>query len=69
MAAPVAAQPHFRAGPEKELFDAAMYDIRYDVASDGRFLMVKTADPAAYNRIHVVVNWFEELKRLVPTDP
>jgi hypothetical protein len=40
----------------------------YDVAADGRFLIVKrnvSADrkPAA---IVVVLNWFEELKRLVP---
>lgn len=35
----------------------------YDVASDGRFLMVQEAPPT---RINVVLNWFEELKRLVP---
>ncbi len=42
----------------------------YDVAPDGRFLMLKGEDgakPAAY-RLHVVLNWFEELKRLVPTN-
>ena len=41
--------------------------VTYDVTRDGqRFLMVKQqAVPAA--QIHVVVNWFEELKRMVPT--
>jgi hypothetical protein len=42
----------------------------YDVSADGRrFLMVKgdpTADQATPNMV-VVLNWFEELKRLVPT--
>ncbi|MGD2167628.1 MAG: protein kinase, partial [Gammaproteobacteria bacterium] len=44
----------------------------YDVAPDGRFLMIEQfgsaigdADSAS---IVVVENWFEELKRLVPTD-
>ena len=36
----------------------------YDVASDGRFLMIQESAPT---RINVVLNWFEELKWLVPT--
>ena len=44
----------------------------YDVSLDGkRFLMMKNADPLSSTstaaRIIVVQNWFEELKRLVPT--
>jgi serine/threonine-protein kinase len=42
----------------------------YDVAPDGRFLMIKpagTSQEAATNVI-VVQNWTEELKRLVPVD-
>ena len=43
----------------------------YDVSRDGRFLMIKDApagDPnAAPASIVVVLNWFEELTRLVPT--
>ena len=43
----------------------------YDIARDGRrFLMIKegSADGARpTNSIVVVQNWFEELKRLVPT--
>jgi len=38
------------------------------LSPDGRFLMIEEVDelpePA---EVHVVLNWFEELKRLVPT--
>ena len=38
----------------------------YDVTPDGqRFVMVQ--EKRVVNRLQVVVNWFEELKRLVPT--
>ena len=36
----------------------------YDVSADGRFLMVALRSP---DRLVVVQNWLEELKRLVPT--
>jgi serine/threonine-protein kinase len=40
----------------------------YDVSPDGqRFLMLKE-DPQAAARLLVVQNWFDELKRLVPTN-
>jgi len=40
----------------------------YDISPDGkRFLMLKEVTPEA-TQINVVLNWFEELKRLVPTD-
>ena len=38
----------------------------YDVLPDGRFLMVRGADPSGTREIVLVQNWFEELKRLVP---
>jgi len=39
----------------------------YDISPDGkRFLMLKEVTPET-TQIHVVLNWFEELKRLVPT--
>ena len=47
-------------------FDRSNYQDRaaYDVASDGRFLVVTNT----WNtELRVVFNWFEELKRLVPT--
>ena len=44
----------------------------YDIAPDGqRFLMIKAGegeDAPATPRIIVVQNWFEELRRLVPTN-
>jgi hypothetical protein len=43
--------------------------INYDVAPDGQhFLMVQGSEQeAAPTRLNVIVNWFEELKRRVPT--
>jgi len=36
----------------------------YDVAADGRFLMVQPLHPdPPTDQIHVVLNWFEELTR------
>ena len=42
----------------------------YDVSPDTeRFLMIREPeDSATGDQIHLVFNWFEELKRLVPTD-
>ncbi len=41
----------------------------YDVSSDGQTLfMVRRAEPFADDTVHVVGNWFEELRRLVPTN-
>ncbi len=44
----------------------------YDVAPDGqRFLMIKEGTPAESGTppsLILVQNWFEELRRLVPTD-
>jgi serine/threonine-protein kinase len=40
----------------------------YDVSPDGqRFLMIKGSPPLAASRINVLLDWPEELKRLVPT--
>ncbi len=42
----------------------------YDIHPDGqRFLMMNMQGPEGPRpKINVVLNWFEELKRLVPTD-
>ncbi len=65
------------AGNPKVLFEGSYLSIHsspsgfqfYDVSPDGRFLMLKEegvkAEPA---QITVILNWFEELKRLVPTN-
>ncbi len=34
----------------------------YDLAADGRFIMVRTPDESLPRQINVVLNWFEELK-------
>jgi len=41
----------------------------FDIASDGRFLMVKPlATSASYNQLVIVQNWQEELKRRAPNN-
>ena len=42
--------------------------INYDVSTDGRFLMMERSQEATADRPHVILNWFEELKRLAPTE-
>jgi len=73
MAVPIEPGPAFRAGNPTKLFGgsyfAALNGRTYDVSSDGqRFLMVKdkTTSPRIANRIIVVENFFEELKRRAP---
>ena len=38
----------------------------YDIAPDGRFLMVRLADDANLTQVHVIVNWLAELAVLPP---
>ena len=40
----------------------------YDVAADGRFLMILTDEDSTTTQVNMIQDWFEELKRLVPTD-
>ena len=63
----------FSAEPAVALFDGPYLDASgryYDVTPDGRFLMIKAGWLSAGREapLHVVLNWFEELERLVPTD-
>ena len=45
------------------------YRAHYDVHPDGRrFLMLAESEDESRPRINVILNWVEELKRLVPTD-
>ena len=40
----------------------------YDVSADGeRLFVVKGTRERTGTKLHVIQNWFEELKRLVPT--
>jgi serine/threonine-protein kinase len=72
MAVEVTLGDRLTAGRPRELFSGA-YMARnsrmdYDVAADGRFVMVKTPDEDRAREINVVLNWFQELESLVPTD-
>jgi len=75
MAVDVAARPTFTSGRPRMLFEGPYEPTpvtfpNYDVSPDGRrFLMLKPAEQqqTAATQINVVLNWTEELKRLVPT--
>ena len=75
MAVPVTIQPAFSAGKPAVLFEGSyvasafpLTGVTYDVTRDGqRFLMVKE-QAQSNSEINVIVNWFEELKRLVPVN-
>jgi Tol biopolymer transport system component len=75
MAVDVATAPSFSIGKAHKLFEGHYLPNdgyarpNYDVSSDGQhFLMVKpVGQPGRATQIEVVLNWTEELKRLVPT--
>jgi serine/threonine-protein kinase len=67
MAVSVSADPALSLGQVMTLFDAPFRmgtpSAQYDVAADGRLVMV--GEPRT-TQIHVVLDWFDELKRLAP---
>jgi serine/threonine-protein kinase len=73
MAVDITSGPGFVAGSPRLLFEVPLVSygdsfISYDVAPDGRFLGIRDVNPdPPTNQINVVLNWFEELKRRVPT--
>ena len=71
MAVRIETQPELRPQSPELLFDGDYFHRNrpsYDVATDGRFLMIQPMITEEDAQIHVILNWFEELKRLVPTD-
>ncbi len=75
MVVDVTTQPSLALGSPRLLFEGAYVSTpwpltNYDVTPDGRsFVMVKAGEqPLERNHINVVLNWFEDLKRLVPAD-
>jgi eukaryotic-like serine/threonine-protein kinase len=74
MAATVTSQAPLTFAPPRVLFadrfemPQAGSHVSYDVAKDGRFLMIAAPEGRAgsQSEIHVVLNWFEELRRLAP---
>jgi serine/threonine-protein kinase len=76
MAVPVKTDPGFAAGNPAVVFEGSYATPQggrgYDVSPDGRrFLMIKegasSGDATPQAQIILIQNWFEELKRLVPT--
>jgi hypothetical protein len=77
MSVPVAPGPGFTPGRPARVFDGGNYagggaqggGRTYDVTADGRrFLMLKGGAARAAPELVVVLNWFEELRRLAPID-
>ena len=75
---PIETEPRFAPGTAQVLFDTAGYALtegpprQFDIAPDGqRFLMLKpvaaTDGGGAAPEIVLVLDWFDELRRLVPT--
>ena len=67
--------PDFAAGRPRMLFKGRFQSghseqvLHFDVTPDGqRFVMVESTAESEPTEIVVVFNWFEELKRLVPTE-
>jgi len=74
MVVSVVTAPTFQAQTPRLLFEGSYkYDpgglvSNYDISLDGQqFMMVKETEDQEAKQINVVLNWFEELKRLVPT--
>ena len=71
MAASIDLSDGVRVGTPQALFSAAAYEQdpfaipMYDVAEDGRFLMIREPGSAA-SQISVVLNWTRELLERVP---
>ena len=81
MAVPIETDNGFSSGTPVELFRVPSSDVaptstagrsgrNYDVAEDGQKFLMIAADTTQQdtNDLVLVQNWFEELKRLVPTD-
>jgi Tol biopolymer transport system component len=71
VAVTIETEPKLRVTDYKELFDWKYLSCgncqTYDVAPDGRFLMIRDPEGSQRQQINMVLNWFDELKRLVPT--
>jgi serine/threonine-protein kinase len=68
MTVDIETEPDFIAGTPQVLFEAPFpVSPEFDVTPDGqRFLMVQIGEQQGAGLINVVLNWFEELKDLVP---
>jgi len=69
--ASISTEPKFTVEKRQVLFEGSYLNVSglsYDVSPDGqRFLVLQPEyDDSEVRELHVVLNWFEELKRLVP---
>ena len=53
---------------ESRRFAASGYRAAYDVAPDGRLLMISTGEAGQSFRFRLVLNWFTELLERVPVE-
>jgi len=69
MAVAINTKPKFSPGKLTLLFEAPSIINYYGIAPDGqRFVMIEEGEYSTLpNQLNIVLNWFEELKRLVPT--
>lgn len=69
LAAAVETEPQLRVVGSRELFEGRYLSClscqTYDVGPDGQFLMIQDPQEPAPAGINVVLNWFEDLKRLM----
>jgi serine/threonine-protein kinase len=77
LAVPVSTAPTFRPGTPKLVFERQYIRspglISYDISPDGqRFLMIRDSsvgdETSTRPELTVVLNWLDELKRLVPSN-
>lgn len=66
MVVPVETEATFTAGAPEALFTGNYFVSRnrnYDISPDGRrFLMIREPGTSPRTRLHLIFNWFEELK-------
>jgi hypothetical protein len=72
MVVSISTEPEFVAGTPEVLFEGPYGQVgglSYDAAPDGqRFLvLLPEHDDSQVRELHVVTNWFEELKELAPS--
>ena len=72
MSVSIQTEPGFVAGKPRTVFEGSLVDTdarSHDISGDGRrHLIIRPSAPSTATQLNVIVNWFEELKRLVPTD-
>ncbi|MFQ5745416.1 MAG: hypothetical protein ACE5HV_17825, partial [Acidobacteriota bacterium] len=71
MAVAIETEPSFRAGRPETLFESAFVldqfgNPNYDVSPDGRRFLMIEGTASTTTQVPVIVNWFEELRRLAP---